>query len=67
MKQFQSLYSCTPPIHSDSHEDAGYHHTVVLCFFYQRLFYVSENLFPLEPVLIHPRTHTPLYQHPLVI
>lgn len=67
IKLFQYLYSCPFSLHADSHEDEEYHHTIVLCCFYCRLFYVSGNSFPLEPVLIHPRTQTPLYQHPPVI
>lgn len=67
MKPLQHLYSCPFSLHADSPEDEEYHHTIVLCCFYCRLFYVSENSFPLEPVLIHPRTYTPLYQHPPVI
>lgn len=67
MKLFQHLYSCAFSLHAHSPEDEEYHHAIVLCCFYCRLFYVSENSFPLEPVLIHPRTYTPLYQHPLVI
>lgn len=64
MKLFQHLYSRPFSLHADSPEDEEYHHAIVLCCFYCSLFYVSENSFPLEPVLIHPRTYTPLHQHP---
>lgn len=67
MKLFQHLYSCPFSLHADSPEDEEYHHAIVLRCCYCRLFYVSENSFPFEPVLIHPRTYTPLYQHPPVI
>lgn len=65
MKHFQRLYSCA----FSSRILMRMQDTTMLlcCAAFIGGSFMSVKMFPLEPVLIHPRTHTPLYQHPLVI